>query len=157
MGKEWYRFPSHFFLPSDNWRVKFVKSEFKGQLPQMYADDVDATKLKRSNFNDLNQEETDRYVKVSFLMLIWFLVLKSNDFYPYRMYSQNVTFWLTTKMGKKVTLNPFTRTKSSNGKRNLVQNFWTRPDLINYIELFTCHLPGMKALVSLETTFCYGI
>lgn len=69
MGKEWYRFPSHFFLPSDNWRVKFVKSEFKGQLPQMYADDVDATKLERSNFNDLNQEETDRYVKVRFLNL----------------------------------------------------------------------------------------
>ena len=35
----------------------------------MYADDVDATKLERSNFNDLNQEETDRYVKVRFLNL----------------------------------------------------------------------------------------
>ena len=80
MGKEWYRFPSHFFLPSENWRVKFVKSEFKGQLPQMYADGVDATKLERSNFNDLNQEETDRYVKVSFSVhSVW--VLKINDFY----------------------------------------------------------------------------
>ena len=65
MGKEWYRFPSHFFLP-ENWRVKFVKSEFKGQLPQMYAANTeDATKLERGNFNDMNKEETDRYVKVS--------------------------------------------------------------------------------------------
>ena len=65
MGKEWYRFPSHFFLP-ENWQVKFVKSEFKGQLPQMYAANTeDATKLERGNFNDMNKEETDRYVKVS--------------------------------------------------------------------------------------------
>ena len=65
MGKEWYRFPSHFFLPSQNWKVKFVKSEFRGQLPQMYAEDENATVIERPNFNDLNKEETDRYVKVS--------------------------------------------------------------------------------------------
>ena len=65
IGKEWYRFPSHFFLPSQNWRVKFVKSEFRGQLPQMYAEGENATVIERPNFNDLNQEESDRYVKVS--------------------------------------------------------------------------------------------
>ena len=72
MGKEWYRFPSNFFLPSNNWNVKFIKSEFKGQLPQPYLISIpntlhnraQATAVERSNFNDLNLEEVDRYVKV---------------------------------------------------------------------------------------------
>ncbi|KAL1449682.1 hypothetical protein WDU94_002167 [Cyamophila willieti] len=33
MGKEWYRYPSSFFLPNDKWNVSFIKSEFRGQLP----------------------------------------------------------------------------------------------------------------------------
>ena len=65
MGKEWYRFPSNFFLPSNNWNVKFIKSEFKGQLPQPYlTEKAHATATERPNFNNLNLEELDRYVKV---------------------------------------------------------------------------------------------
>ena len=65
MGKEWYRFPSNFFLPSNNWNVKFIKSEFKGQLPQPYlTEKAHATAIERPNFNNLNLEELDRYVKV---------------------------------------------------------------------------------------------
>ena len=65
MGKEWYRFPSNFFLPSNNWNVKFIKSEFKGQLPQPYlTEKAHATAIERPNFNDLNLEELDRFVKV---------------------------------------------------------------------------------------------
>ena len=68
MGKEWYRFPSNFFLPSNNWNVKFIKSEFKGQLPQPFlTEEPHATSIERQNFNDLNLEELDRYVKVVFL------------------------------------------------------------------------------------------
>jgi len=64
MGKEWYRFPSNFFLPSNNWNVKFIKSEFKGQLPQPYlTEKAHATATERPNFNNLNLEELDRYVK----------------------------------------------------------------------------------------------
>ena len=33
LGKEWHRFPSSFFVPEDA-TVRFVRSEFKGQLPQ---------------------------------------------------------------------------------------------------------------------------
>ena len=86
MGKEWYRFPSHFFLP-ENWQVKFVKSEFKGQLPQMYAEGEGATKLERSNFNDLNKEETDRYVKVSLEFDEIFQLCLNHSFteYPVRL------------------------------------------------------------------------
>ncbi|OQO04067.1 hypothetical protein B0A48_10710 [Cryoendolithus antarcticus] len=32
LGKEWYRFPSHHFLP-DSFRARFIKSEFDGLLP----------------------------------------------------------------------------------------------------------------------------
>ena len=38
MGKEWHRFPSSFFLPNQNFRVAFLKSEFRGQLPKYLFD-----------------------------------------------------------------------------------------------------------------------
>ena len=34
VGKEWHRFPSSFFLPNQNFRIGFLKSDFKGQLPK---------------------------------------------------------------------------------------------------------------------------
>ena len=36
VGKEWYRFPSHFFLPH-NYHLQFVKSEFSGLLPKPFS------------------------------------------------------------------------------------------------------------------------
>uniref|UniRef100_A0A2P2I866 Mannosyltransferase n=1 Tax=Hirondellea gigas TaxID=1518452 RepID=A0A2P2I866_9CRUS len=63
LGKEWHRFPSSFFLPGDRWEVQFIKSEFKGQLPQHFLNTIDGPSVLHDNFNDLNQEETDRYVK----------------------------------------------------------------------------------------------
>jgi len=39
VGKEWYRFPSSFFLPDpEEWKLKFLKSEFRGQLPRPYKE-----------------------------------------------------------------------------------------------------------------------
>ncbi len=64
MGKEWHRFPSSFFLPSDEWEMRFLRSEFRGQLPQPYMRGLpgaDAAAAQRDNFNDLNREEPDRY------------------------------------------------------------------------------------------------
>ena len=56
IGKEWHRFPSTFFMPDpDKWKLKFIKSEFKGQLPQPYGE---ATWSNVSHFNDANKEET---------------------------------------------------------------------------------------------------
>ncbi|QQP41456.1 Mannosyltransferase, partial [Caligus rogercresseyi] len=45
VGKEWYRFPTSFFLPSTSWNIEFLKSDFKGQLPRHYEeDDTHATR-----------------------------------------------------------------------------------------------------------------
>ena len=61
VGKEWYRFPSNFFLPSERFQLRFVKSEFGGQLPQPFSK-VNGTSQIPSGFNNMNREETDRYV-----------------------------------------------------------------------------------------------
>lgn len=61
VGKEWYRFPSHFFLP-ENWSLQFIQSEFRGQLPKYYESSPDATRLIPTQMNDLNKEEPSRYV-----------------------------------------------------------------------------------------------
>lgn len=86
-GKEWYRFPNSFFLPHQA-SAYFVKSEFDGILPKhfyegqdrpspadTFATAVDAvlanavssdllrsTRAWQTGFNDLNQEEHDRYI-----------------------------------------------------------------------------------------------
>ncbi|XP_066915895.1 alpha-1,2-mannosyltransferase ALG9-like [Clytia hemisphaerica] len=63
VGREWYRFPSSFFLP-ENWELHFVKSQFAGQLPQPYQQGADATKIIPRNMNDMNKEEFSRYINV---------------------------------------------------------------------------------------------
>ncbi|KAI8079525.1 Alg9-like mannosyltransferase family-domain-containing protein [Gilbertella persicaria] len=84
VAKEWYRFPSHFFLPSDT-RLQFLKSDFEGQLPKTFEEDLvigsyeDAdgnqalyrrrvygwfgARLAPEGFNDLNKEDPRVYVK----------------------------------------------------------------------------------------------
>ncbi|CAG8576594.1 11353_t:CDS:2 [Acaulospora morrowiae] len=77
VGKEWYRFPSHYFLP-DGVRLRFLKSDFSGQLPKYflennYTDSEGKTKLSSERdgiwkipegFNNVNKEEMDRYVNI---------------------------------------------------------------------------------------------
>lgn len=83
VGKEWYRFPSQFFLPSDT-RIQFLKSSFEGQLPKTFEEDwtissyeVDGqeqlyrrraygwlgARLAPEGFNDMNVEDPSVYVK----------------------------------------------------------------------------------------------
>ncbi|XP_014234036.1 alpha-1,2-mannosyltransferase ALG9 [Trichogramma pretiosum] len=64
VGKEWHRFPSSFFFPSNNWKLRYIKSEFKGQLPQAYAQHENATSMIQPHFNDKNEEERSRYFDV---------------------------------------------------------------------------------------------
>ncbi|KAJ1980212.1 mannosyltransferase [Dimargaris xerosporica] len=80
VGKEWYRFPSHYFVPLP-YRVGFIPSSFHGQLPKYFAEPIElppnrtndtqlplwawppqGTFLRPTGFNDMNQEEPDRYV-----------------------------------------------------------------------------------------------
>jgi len=71
-GKEWYRFPSSYFLP-DGVRPKFVKSAFAGLLPGQFMES-DAGKWDRpgmwaipGGMNDENQEDMSKYVCPIFL------------------------------------------------------------------------------------------
>jgi alpha-1,2-mannosyltransferase len=63
VGKEWYRFPTHFFLPP-HLRVTFIRDGFDGQLPQYYGPGPDSFSRTPENFNDLNKEEVSRYGKL---------------------------------------------------------------------------------------------
>ncbi len=62
VGKEWYRFPSSFFLPGHRWHLRFLKSGFKGQLPQSYTEGANGTCIVPNDMNDMNKEEPSRYV-----------------------------------------------------------------------------------------------
>ena len=63
-GKEWHRFPSSFFLPH-NFTLKFIQSDFRGQLPQPFVGPgTVGTRAILSTFNDQNLEEANRYVDV---------------------------------------------------------------------------------------------
>lgn len=65
-GKDWYRYPSSFFLPNTNWNVRFIQSEFKGILPAPYAEDTEnATALIHEYFNDQNREEPSLYFDIN--------------------------------------------------------------------------------------------
>ncbi|CAG5130362.1 unnamed protein product [Candidula unifasciata] len=65
VGKEWYRYPSSFFLPGPNWHLQFIESEFKGLLPKPYESGADATRIIPSDMNDENREEPSRYIDIS--------------------------------------------------------------------------------------------
>uniref|UniRef100_A0A0R3S1U5 Mannosyltransferase n=1 Tax=Elaeophora elaphi TaxID=1147741 RepID=A0A0R3S1U5_9BILA len=73
VGKEWYRFPSSFFLPSGIKNEKnqiliaelnFIKSEFAGLLPKPYMKGFlpEVTRAIPTAMNNLNREEISRYV-----------------------------------------------------------------------------------------------
>ncbi|PHH83925.1 hypothetical protein CDD83_2788 [Cordyceps sp. RAO-2017] len=66
-GKEWYRFPSSYFLPRDM-HAKFVRSEFRGLLPGEFSEARtgfgfwSGTWLPTSGLNDGNREDPGKYV-----------------------------------------------------------------------------------------------
>ncbi|EEH20179.1 hypothetical protein PABG_02438 [Paracoccidioides brasiliensis Pb03] len=70
LGKEWYRYPSSFFLP-DNKRAKFIKSEFDGLLPGEFMEKSDGqgprpgTWMIPSGMNDQNREDPGKYTDIS--------------------------------------------------------------------------------------------
>ncbi|XP_050389903.1 alpha-1,2-mannosyltransferase ALG9 [Patella vulgata] len=64
VGKEWYRYPSSFFLPGEKWHLRFLKSDFAGQLPKPYNTSSDGTKTIPTDMNDRNLEEKSRYFDV---------------------------------------------------------------------------------------------
>ena len=66
VGGEWYRYPSSFYLPP-NAHLAFLKSSFGGQLPQPFTEYGSKEKsltVQKGVFNDMNEEEVDRYVDI---------------------------------------------------------------------------------------------
>ncbi|KKY17749.1 putative alpha-mannosyltransferase [Phaeomoniella chlamydospora] len=69
LGKEWYRFPSSYFLPNGS-HAKFVKSEFNGLLPGEFSEAktgfgfFPGTWLIPPGMNDRNQEDPGKYVSL---------------------------------------------------------------------------------------------
>ncbi|KAL2878987.1 mannosyltransferase [Colletotrichum sp. CLE4] len=70
-GKEWYRFPSSYFLPR-NMHAKFVRSEFRGLLPGEFSEARtgfgfwSGTWMPTNGMNDRNEEDMGKYVDQRF-------------------------------------------------------------------------------------------
>lgn len=67
-GKEWYRFPTSYFLPRDM-EAKFVRSEFRGLLPGEFKRSslfgaYAGTYLIPDNMNDRNEEDLSKYTDI---------------------------------------------------------------------------------------------
>ncbi|OBA26970.1 hypothetical protein HANVADRAFT_56122 [Hanseniaspora valbyensis NRRL Y-1626] len=70
VGREWYHYPGSFFLP-DNFRLRFIKSNFDGLLPGDFPEVdesanitnwIDGAKLLPKNMNKYNLFEEDKVV-----------------------------------------------------------------------------------------------
>ena len=44
------------------WTLRFVQSDFKGQLPALYSRHDNSTSVIPDDMNDMNREEPSRYV-----------------------------------------------------------------------------------------------
>ncbi|KAL6715177.1 mannosyltransferase [Lecanora helva] len=69
LGKEWYRFPSSYFLPK-NMRAKFIKSAFDGLLPGQFSEATTGfglfpTWLIPPGMNDKNIEDPGKYTDIN--------------------------------------------------------------------------------------------
>ncbi|KFA65184.1 hypothetical protein S40285_01482 [Stachybotrys chlorohalonatus IBT 40285] len=68
-GKEWYRFPSSYFLPRDM-HAKFVRSEFRGLLPGEFSEArtgfglFSGAWLPTNGLNDRNEEDMSKYTEL---------------------------------------------------------------------------------------------
>lgn len=96
MGKDWYRYPGSFFLPASNFRVRFLRSEFKGILPAYYDEGVNGTKIAHDYFNDMNQENDAMYFNYEKCHFLFDLdVGKDSELEP--NYSKNTKEWTIIK------------------------------------------------------------
>ncbi|XP_011206987.1 alpha-1,2-mannosyltransferase ALG9 isoform X1 [Bactrocera dorsalis] len=96
IGKDWHRYPGSFFLPPNNFRLRFLKSEFRGMLPFYYADGENATHLLHPYFNDKNKEDERSYFNYNNCdFLVYFDEGKYTDLEP--NYSKLFKEWTTYK------------------------------------------------------------
>ncbi|KAJ5682588.1 GPI mannosyltransferase [Penicillium macrosclerotiorum] len=95
-GKEWYRFPSSYFLPHDM-RAKFIRSEFRGLLPGDFPDApslsarLDGASKIPHGMNDLNIEDSSKYIDISqcsFLVDSYFPGRESTELEPHYIHDR---------------------------------------------------------------------
>lgn len=104
IAKEWYRFPSSFFLPTNATRVQFVKSAFAGLLPKPFEQHENATSVVPTHMNNKNQEEPSRYVAIDECDLFVDLNLPTQ---------QEVRLWEDPTTWQLVHSEPFLLTEAS--------------------------------------------
>ncbi|XP_049802016.1 alpha-1,2-mannosyltransferase ALG9 [Schistocerca nitens] len=97
VGKEWYRYPSSFFLPDNNWNLQFLKSEFKGQLPKPYSSAHNATSIIPEFMNDMNKEEPSRYFDIENCHFLFDLDLEGRETPKESNYSHQKDYWIVLK------------------------------------------------------------
>ncbi|XP_064394142.1 alpha-1,2-mannosyltransferase ALG9-like [Halichondria panicea] len=100
VGKEWYRFPSSFFLPGHRWNLRFLRSGFKGQLPQPYTEGANGTCIIPNDMNDINKEEPSRYFDISECHFLVDLDLPESS-------DEDPSYFKDTKTWKLVASHPF--------------------------------------------------
>jgi len=61
VGAEWHRFPSAFFLPGPQYRLRFIKSGFDGLLPRAFDAGAGGTAAAPPQLNDKNKGEPANY------------------------------------------------------------------------------------------------
>lgn len=97
MGKDWYRFPGSFFLPSAEFRIHFIKSEFGGILPAYFAEGDNGTTIVHDYFNDLNRENPKMYSNYSECHFMFDLEVSGSGSKLEPNYVQRVNDWLVAK------------------------------------------------------------
>lgn len=82
LAGEWYRFPSSYMLPHGV-SLAYLTSSFKGQLPQPFLPALGSAAephLLLQPFNDVNHEETSRYIpEIASCDFVIELLLESTD------------------------------------------------------------------------------
>lgn len=65
LGKEWYRFPSHYLLPAGV-HAGFIKSEFSGLLPGHFLEGnlTKGTSIEPPGMNNENREDPGKYIQL---------------------------------------------------------------------------------------------
>lgn len=96
LGKDWHRYSSSFFLPNQNWNIRFIKSEFDGMLPAPYSEGDNATMVVHDYFNDQNKEVSSLYFDINKChFLLDFAMGKETELEP--NYANKIDRWRVLK------------------------------------------------------------
>ncbi|CAI2175939.1 18085_t:CDS:10 [Funneliformis geosporum] len=150
IGKEWYRFPSHYFLP-EGVRLRFLKSDFNGQLPKYflektYVDLNNVTKLSaeregtwtiQEGFNNYNLEEVDRYFNVT--QCDYIIDLEMNYTRTVSDNAHEESYITQTDHWSEVICRPFLDAENSN---SITRAFYLPPNAWQKLKTFISYLPS---------------